>query len=246
MKKKLCSLIIVMILLAFLPLQVFAEDTEHTCTHTWSSWETLIEPTCGESGKQERYCFNCYEREYTDIPVTGQHQWDDWYTIKSATISKTGLKERECLVCGETQTNIIPKLKPFIKLSKKTLKIQVAKTYTLKIKYAKGDSIKKCKSSNKKVATVSKSGKIKAHSTGITKITIILKSGKKATCKVTATAKKKTASTNKTASKGTVYWTPNGSVYHGTKNCPTLSRSRTIYSGSISDCPKPRPCKVCY
>lgn len=246
MKKKLCSLMIVMLLLAFLPLQTFAEDTEHICTHTWSSWETFIEPTCGESGKQERYCLNCYEREYADIPATGLHQWDDWYTIKSATISKTGLKEHACLICDETQTNIIPKLKPFIKLSKKTIKIQVAKTYTLKIKYAKGDSIKKCKSSNKKVATVSENGKIKAKNTGNAKITIILKSGKKATCKIIVTAKKKTTSTNNPTSKGTVYWTPNGAVYHSTKNCPTLSRSRTIYSGSISDCPKPRPCKVCY
>ena len=246
MKKKLCSLMIVMFMLSFFPLQTCAEEAENTCTHIWSSWETFMEPTCGEIGKQERYCLNCYEREYADIPATNQHQWDDWYTVQAATISKTGLKEHACLICDETQTNIIPKLKPFIKLSKKTIKIQAAKTYTLKIKYAKGDSIKKCKSSNIKVATVSKNGKIKAKSSGSTKITAILKSGKKATCKVTVTAKKKAASTNNTTSKRTVYWTPNGAVYHGTKNCPTLSRSRTIYSGPISDCPKPRPCKVCY
>ena len=165
--------------------------------------------------------------------------------IEPATISETGLKERECFICGETQTAIISQLKPYIKLSKKTIKIQESKTYTLKIKYAKGDSIKKCQSSNKKVVTVSKKGKIKAKSKGTAKISVILVSGKKATCKVTVSAKKKTTSNNSTVS-GTVYWTPNGSVYHKTKNCPTLSRSRTIYSGSVSSCPKPRPCKVCY
>ena len=44
----------------------------------------------------------------------------------------------------------------------------------------------------------------------------------------------------------TVYWTPGGAVYHRTPNCPTLSRSRTIYHGSISSCPKNRGCKVCF
>lgn len=43
----------------------------------------------------------------------------------------------------------------------------------------------------------------------------------------------------------TVYWTPNGSVYHVSKNCSTLSRSKTIYSGTISESNKPRVCKVC-
>lgn len=44
----------------------------------------------------------------------------------------------------------------------------------------------------------------------------------------------------------TVYWTPNGEVYHSTPNCPSLSRSKTILSGSISDSGKSRGCKNCY
>lgn len=234
MKKRVLSLLIVVtMILSSLPQQVFAEEI---CNHNWSSWYISEEPTCGEPGKQERYCLNCYEEEYADIPATGEHEWDDWYTIKSATISKAGLKERECYICGETQTKETSKLKPYIKLSKKTVKIQATKSYTLKIGYAKGDSIKKCHSSNTKVATVSKKGKVKGVSVGTAKITVTLKSGKKATCKVTVSAKKET----------TVYWTPNGEVYHKTPNCPTLKRSRTICSGSLSNCPKPRACKVCY
>lgn len=232
-KRFLNFLIIVTMVLSFLPQQAFAEDV---CNHIWSDWWVSYEPTCGEPGKQERYCLDCYDREYADIPATGQHEWDDWYTVKAATISTTGLQERECWVCDETQTSIIPKLKPYIKLSKKNVKIQATKTCTLKIKYAKGDSIKKCKSSNTKVATVSKKGKIKAINIGTARITVTLKSGKKATCKVTVSAKKE----------ATVYWVPNGKVYHKTPNCPTLKRSRTIYSGLKSKCPKPRPCKVCY
>ncbi|MGM9973791.1 MAG: MBL fold metallo-hydrolase [Clostridiaceae bacterium] len=44
----------------------------------------------------------------------------------------------------------------------------------------------------------------------------------------------------------TVYWTPGGKSYHTTKDCSTLSRSKTIYSGSLSDCPKDDPCDVCH
>ncbi|MBR1866542.1 MAG: hypothetical protein IJ801_08555 [Lachnospiraceae bacterium] len=242
--KKILKLTIWTMMWLLFSLQVFAEDNEDICQHRWSSWEVLEEPTCGETGIQERYCFDCNEIEYVDIPATGEHDWDDWYIIKSATISKTGLKERECFECDETETEVIPKLKPYISISKKIVKLRETKTYTIKIRYAKGDSVKKCKTSNAKVATMSKSGKIKAKNVGTAKFTIIMKSGKTATCKVIVSAKKKTSSVY--SDSGTVYWTPNGSVYHKTSNCPTLKRSRTIYSGSVANCPKPRPCKVCY
>ena len=45
-----------------------------------------------------------------------------------------------------------------------------------------------------------------------------------------------------------VYWVLNGDVYHTTSNCPTLARSRTIYSGSLADAMsygKGRVCHVC-
>ncbi len=61
------------------------------------------------------------------------------------------------------------------------------------------------------------------------------------------TVKKSSSSGNTSGSgSGTVYWTPSGSVYHSTRNCPTLSRSKTIRSGSVSQSGKLRKCKVCY
>lgn len=45
---------------------------------------------------------------------------------------------------------------------------------------------------------------------------------------------------------GTVYWVASGEVYHSTPNCPSLSRSKKIYSGTIAESGKSRPCKVCY
>lgn len=44
----------------------------------------------------------------------------------------------------------------------------------------------------------------------------------------------------------TVYWVPNGKVYHSTINCPSLGRSKTIYHGTIAESGKPRGCKNCY
>ncbi|MEF9991933.1 MAG: ComEC/Rec2 family competence protein [Romboutsia sp.] len=43
----------------------------------------------------------------------------------------------------------------------------------------------------------------------------------------------------------TVYWTPNGEVYHLTEDCHTLSKSKVINQGSISESEKPRAHKNC-
>lgn len=42
-----------------------------------------------------------------------------------------------------------------------------------------------------------------------------------------------------------VYWTPNGKSYHSTKLCSTLSRSKTIYSGTKVESGKSDPCDRC-
>lgn len=43
-----------------------------------------------------------------------------------------------------------------------------------------------------------------------------------------------------------VYWTPNGKSYHTTKSCSTLSRSKTINSGTQSQSGKNDPCDRCH
>ena len=47
----------------------------------------------------------------------------------------------------------------------------------------------------------------------------------------------------------TVYWVSGGEVYHSTKNCPSLKRSKNIQSGTVSQAiarGKDRPCKNCF
>ena len=55
-----------------------------------------------------------------------------------------------------------------------------------------------------------------------------------------------TRTTPTTTNTNVVYWVPNGEVYHSTKNCRSLARSRNIKSGPLSQCPKKRPCKNCH
>ena len=44
---------------------------------------------------------------------------------------------------------------------------------------------------------------------------------------------------------GTVYWVPNGVVFHVDRNCSTLKNSKVVLSGSVAESGKPRVCKVC-
>lgn len=56
-----------------------------------------------------------------------------------------------------------------------------------------------------------------------------------------------TATTNKNKNNAaTVYWTPNGKSYHSTKSCPTLSRSKTILSGTVAQSGKKDSCDRCH
>lgn len=47
------------------------------------------------------------------------------------------------------------------------------------------------------------------------------------------------------SSGATVYWVPNGEVYHLNKNCSSLNRSKTIKEGTIKESGKSRLCKIC-
>lgn len=62
-----------------------------------------------------------------------------------------------------------------------------------------------------------------------------------------APATDKTASPEETVSPRTqtVYWTPNGKVYHTTPDCSSLAKSKTILEGSAEESGKSRACRKC-
>ena len=152
-----------------------------------------------------------------------------------------------------------------VKLSKKVLKLKVGQKKKLVLKNAAGKVT--WKSKNSSVAKVGRKGVVRAKKSG--KTTIIARfGGKKYKCKVTVTApasssrssgstgssssdsgyssgSSSSGSSSDTSKTGTVYWTPGGSVYHYSRSCPTLSRSRIVYSGTPSESGKSRGCKVC-
>ena len=129
---------------------------------------------------------------YTDNYLdTGEephvHQYGAWETTAEATVFALQTQKRTC-TCGAIETRTVgKKLSPTISVNAKSLVLQV-KQSTSKVKVtglARGDSVKSWKTSNSKIVTVSKNGKIQAKSkTGTAKITITLASGKKAVIKV--------------------------------------------------------------
>lgn len=115
--------------------------------------------------------------------IEKEHQWGEWKTDRAATVIKKGIKKRSCAICNKKETASIDKLKPTIKLNMKTIRLKRKQT-TTKFKVsglAKGDYVKSYKSSNKKIFTINKKGKITAKKkTGTAKLTVTLASGKKA------------------------------------------------------------------
>lgn len=244
MKKYRLKVILVLMLIGTMlfAFPTFADD-ETTCQHQWSNWVYMNGegPTCGSSADAERHCELCGEVEVKTDPATGDHDWGFWETTRKATVFKKGKKVRECWECGESQTKSIAKLKPFAKFKKKTYSVTAGKTLALKgkVKMARGDKVKSWRVKGS-AAKITKAGKVIAKKAGTVTVIATLKSGKKATCKVKIKAAKK-----KTSGGGIVYWVPNGSVYHLRRSCPTLSRSKTVYSGTRAQSGKSRCCKVC-
>lgn len=181
-----------------------------------------------------------------------EHRWGDWETTKEATALSAGVKSRYCSNCGACQNVSIPKLKAKISLKKKSLTIQTGAKYTLKIKSKTyGDKIKKWSSSNKKIATVSKKGKITGKKEGTAIITLTMKSGVKAKCKVKVTGDSSSDgdgsnSDNPPPSPVVYVWIPKtGTKYHSISTCSGMkSPSRVTLEEAINA--GYEPCSKCY
>lgn len=154
--------------------------------HTWGNWITLSDNTCTKDGQRYRQCSVCEKIEYSTIPKdASKHLFSEWNT-KNPTIFAPGYKTRTCLYCNKKETVTLKKLKATVSLNKKSIKLHKKGTYTLKIKkYTKPDKIKSWKTSKKNIVTVNNKGKVKAKKKGKAVITLYMKSGAKASCKVT-------------------------------------------------------------
>jgi hypothetical protein len=158
-----------------------------TGNHQWGEIDIYEEPDCMNKGYGDQYCDVCYERKEIELPVDkNAHDWTNWETYTKATALKSGKKVRYCYVCDKEEYKTIAKLKASVKLQKTSLTLKKKKSYTLKTKsITYGDKVSKWTTSNKKIATVSSNGKITGKKKGKATITLYMKSGAKATCKVT-------------------------------------------------------------
>ena len=154
--------------------------------HAFSTWKVTKEATCASEGSEERTCARCKEVEKRTIPATGEHSYDSWKTTRESTVLNMGQQERICSVCKKKETKSIAKLKATISLNVSgTIPLKTKQTFTPKVTMGKGDKVVSWKSSNKKVASVDKNGKVKGLKAGKTAtITVQLASGLKKSFKV--------------------------------------------------------------
>lgn len=184
-----------------------------TETHSYDDGKITTKPTCTKRGTKTYTCTICGNTKTETVKATG-HSYGEYKVVKEPTATKDGLKSRTCTVCGKvesvriakttsdkqntntsdknsnqntnTQTSQKTKTTKKIKLNRTKLTLKKGKTFRLKVTLTPINSRDKIiyKTSNKKIVTVSKTGKIKAKRKGKVKITVI--SGKKKiVCKVT-------------------------------------------------------------
>lgn len=157
----------------------------------WNNNYTIDkEATCNSDGEASLHCIICDAKNWASIiriPETNEHQFLNWYIKRTPTIFKQGIMARKCKVCNIEETQHIPKLSSVVKLNENNITIQLKKSTTaLKINYYDdNDRVYRWKSSNPKIAAVnSKTGKITAKKPGITYITVTMRSGASASCKI--------------------------------------------------------------
>ena len=177
-----------------------------TENHSWDAGKVTTKATCTEEGEKTFTCTICGNTNTKKVNATG-HRYGAYKVVKEPTNKRKGLKSKTCSVCGKIVYEAIPKtnFSPTdssetnpdqnpqtsqkttrkIKLNRRKLTLKKGKSFRLKVTLTPADSQDKItyKTSNKKIATVSKTGKIKAKKKGKVKITVI--SGKKkAVCTV--------------------------------------------------------------
>lgn len=240
------------------------QEIPATGEHQWEEWEIDYKPTCTDAGLKDRECTICYEEEQQEIPATGKHSWGGWEITKRTTVFSEGNKSRYCNNCNAVEQKTIPKLKAKITLEEKSATLESGKSHKIKIKSKTyGDKVKKWTSSNKKVATVDSRGKITGKQSGTATITLKMKSGVQATCKINVTKPKystnskpstsysggsgshSSGSNTTTPSSGYV-WIPNtGSKYHKTSTCSGMKDPSKVTVEEAKSYGY-TPCSKCY
>lgn len=177
--------------------KAYPMSTEAYCfdNHTWAEEYTVdVAATCSSYGIKSIHCVKCNEVKPGSLKQVAMkpHAYGSWTILKKATVFSKGKKSKTCSVCGYEKVVTIKKLKAKAELNAVSVRMkvgQVSEALTVS-SMSEGDSIVKWKSSNSKIVYVNKrTGKLKARKKGTAVITVTLKSGATATCKVKVTKK---------------------------------------------------------
>lgn len=199
----------------------YTETEEIPATgHTPGDWKTVSPATTEAPEKQQRTCTVCgtviEERTVgeklqpsTEAPSTPSTEAPSTPSTEPTGTGSAQTPGTESAGAG-SGTGAVQE--PFIELNATSIPMKLKQsTKVIKVKMAEGDSIVSWESSNKKVVTVTKKGKIKAKKKGKATITVTLASGKTASFVVKVqknkvTTKKVTGVTKKiTLAKGKKY-----------------------------------------
>lgn len=150
--------------------------------HTFDEGKVTKKATCKDAGEKTYTCTVCKTTKTESIAKTNDHKYT-WKTIAKATVFAPAKQQGTCSVCGKKVTrNYGKKLAATVKLNATGIRLQYKhSTNKIKVKMANGDSVKSWTSSNKRIVTVNNKGVITAGTiSGTAKVTVTLKSGKKA------------------------------------------------------------------
>lgn len=184
--------------------------------HAFDNLISEKKATCTESGTQTYQCSNegCEKTQVKIVNALG-HEYGEWKTISASTVLAEGLQEQRCKRCNlKLGTQKIAKVAAAVTLNASSVLMQrKTSSSALAIKsFTPGDSVAAWISSDPKTVSVNKkTGKITAKKIGTAKITVTMKSGAKATCRVkvqSGTVKTKKLTVSKKAvklSRGTSY-----------------------------------------
>lgn len=154
--------------------------------HMWDEGIVTKKATCKNTGEKTYTCTVCGATKTETIAKTNDHKYT-WKTTAKATVFAPAKQQGKCSVCGKTVTrNYGKKLTATIRLNATSIRLQQRRsTNKIKVTMANGDSVKSWTSSNRRIAAVNNKGVITAgRQNGTAKITVTLKSGKKASLNV--------------------------------------------------------------
>lgn len=148
--------------------------------HKAGAWTVTKAATCTENGSREQRCSVCGTVLKTEAIAATGHQFGGWVTTTQPTVLAEGVQTRTCAKCGQTERQPIAKLAATGKLSITKFPLKVKQRFTVRVEdMAAGDYVISWATSNKKIATITGTGKVTGKKKGKATITATLASGLK-------------------------------------------------------------------